>query len=257
MENNALVAGVVLRNFGSSARIVDCCFIKNNAGGGGGAIANGNGSVLEVSRCRFVGNTAEGAGAIACGDQGCTTIIERCVFSTDVANYIGGALLTNGGSPRVTNCSFAGNAAEEGGAIWNQYATPIVRNSIFYGNTASSSGSEVFNQLPSTPTFFCDISGSGGSGAWNSMYGIDGGGNIDANPLYSDPDGVDNLTGTIDDDLSLWWASPCRDAGDGDHAPFPDMNADLPHDDLNWQNTGIGSVAYTDIGAFESQFNSY
>ena len=47
------------------------------------------------------------------------------------------------------------------------------------------------------PVSFSDVQGGLGGGT------IDGGGNIDADPLFVDADGADDTVGTPDDDLRL------------------------------------------------------
>jgi hypothetical protein len=56
-----------------------------------------------------------------------------------------------------------------------------------------------------------------------------GDGNIDADPIFVDPDGPDNDTSTFDDNnYHLHWHSPCIDAGD--NSAIPPDNADLDGD---------------------------
>ncbi len=61
---------------------------------------------------------------------------------------------------------------------------------------------QVYN-LSTMITRFSNFEGSGGSSNWGGGYGTDGGGNIDANPLFVDPNGADNIVGTLNDDLRL------------------------------------------------------
>ncbi len=80
--------------------------------------------------------------------------------------------------------------------------------------------------------------------------GWPGEGNIDADPLFVDPDGADDVTGTLDDDFRLNEGSPCIDAGDN-AAP------ELPARDLDGNPRvadGNGDiVAVVDMGAYEVQ----
>jgi hypothetical protein len=88
----------------------------------------------------------------------------------------------------------------------------------------------------------CNVRGSGGSGAaWDTALGTDGGGNIDANPLFRDaanPAGNDGLWRTMDDGLWLLEGSPCINAGTADGAPINDILGN-PRDQV------------PDIGAYE------
>jgi len=63
-------------------------------------------------------------------------------------------------------------------------------------------------------------------------------GNIDADPLFVDPDGTDNIVGTVDDDLAPFAGSPLIDAGDGSVAPATDIDNNPRVDDAGTANTG-------------------
>jgi hypothetical protein len=74
-------------------------------------------------------------------------------------------------------------------------------------------------------------------------------------PLFVDEDGVDGIPGSGDDDLGLRPGSPCIDAGDSAAVP-PEATTDLalnPRfvDDPATEDSGAGSPAYLDMGAFE------
>jgi hypothetical protein len=150
-----------------------------------------------------------------------------------------------GSSPTVTNCAFSDNSAGYGGGgMYNDGSSPTVTNCILWGNSATT-GAEVYNDT-SSPTFrYCDIAGSGGSGAWvGASIGTDGGGNIDADPLFVNVPGGN---------LRLQAGSPCIDAADGDAAPEKDKDDNLRVDDPTKVNTGTGTPNYADIGAYEHQ----
>ena len=95
-------------------------------------------------------------------------------------------------------------------------------------------------------------------------------GNISYNPLFVDPDGIDNVVGTVDDNLRLSNNSPCIDAGNND-CVLPDI-ADLDNDgdmvektpidrdgnprfvnDPATPDTGNGTPPIVDMGAYEFQ----
>ena len=59
---------------------------------------------------------------------------------------------------------------------------------------------------------------------------VDGGGNINADPLFVDDDGADNITGTLDDDLRLLPGSPCIDAAMGPYEFQVSLCSALPGD---------------------------
>jgi len=89
---------------------------------------------------------------------------------------------------------------------------------------------------------YCDVSGCGGSTAWQSSFGTDNGGNIDADPFFISP-----ASGNV----RLRPGSPCIDAADGDLAPAMDIVGYPRFDDPNMPNTGTGAITYADIGAYE------
>lgn len=76
-------------------------------------------------------------------------------------------------------------------------------------------------------------------------------GNINAAPLFIDPDGPDNAMGTPDDNFRLRGGSPCIDAGTSDGAPETDMEGNDRFDDPGTPDTGTGPFTYYDMGPFE------
>ena len=157
--------------------------------------------------------------------------------------YSGGGMSNSNSSPDVTNCTFTGNTAGSGGGggMYNSSSSPTVANCIFWDNSAPV-GAEIYN-AGGTPTFsHCDIKGSGGSGPlWNPALGVDGGGNIMANPRFVAPfapAGPDGLWRTNDDRLRLQSDSPCIGAADPAVAPETDI-------------LGLPRGSTPDIGAYE------
>ncbi len=112
----------------------------------------------------------------------------------------GGGMYVNNNTPLIINNIISGNEADEmGGGLRTGNASPNVVNCIFYGNSApdgpeiSPWGSPVFS--------YSDIQG-----------GYEGEGNIDADPLFRDPENGDFHLMSIEcGDPS---DSPCIDAGD-------------------------------------------
>ena len=84
-----------------------------------------------------------------------------------------------------------------------------------------------------------DVSYSDIRGGWI------GTGNIDADPLFTDPNGPDDIAGTEDDDLRIAISSPCVDAGDPNYEPGPNKK------DIDG-NPRVAS-GRVDMGAYESQ----
>jgi hypothetical protein len=64
-------------------------------------------------------------------------------------------------------------------------SSPTVTNCIMWGDSADTSGDEIYNDSSTPAISYSDIAGCGGSGTgWNGILGADGGGNIDAEPLF-------------------------------------------------------------------------
>jgi len=127
----------------------------------------------------------------------------------------------------------------------------VLLNALFWGNRAGRSGDQIFNDknlinsLSRTVTI-TDCLVEAGCPADVTCTNV-----IDANPLFLDPDGVDNILGTIDDDLRLLPGSPAIDAGDNAHLP-PEITTDLAGNPRIVDGDG-DSIAVVDIGAFEIQ----
>jgi hypothetical protein len=156
--------------------------------------------------------------------------LTNVTFSGNSASTNGGGMSNrSGGTPTLVNVTFGGNSADCGGGIEN-YAygsRPTLANCVLWGNTALT-GTQVYNYGSWTPEISCSlVQDSGGSGgSWDSTLGADGGGNIDADPQFVDPDGLDDVIGTLDDNLRLWFTSPAVEAGDNIAVPADTLDLD-------------------------------
>ena len=141
----------------------------------------------------------------------------------------------NNSAPVLANVTFYENSSDDGGAIYNVAgSSPVITNCIFWGNTATSSGNEIYNESGADPVVtYSNIEG-----------GYTGTGNIDSDPLFADAGAGD---------LHIGAGSPCIDAANGSAAPLTDLDGNPREDDLTVPNTGTGTPAYTDIGAYEYQ----
>jgi hypothetical protein len=150
-------------------------------------------------------------------------------------------------NPSLTNVSFSNNSAEtDGGGMYNYESNPVLINVILWGNIADSGGNQIYNNSSNPNISYSDIQGCGDSAAWDSNCGSNGGGNIDADPLFID---------TENDNLRLDEGSPAIDAGNNnalpagiwtDSAGFPrfwDVEA-IP-------DNGNGTPPIVDMGAYE------
>ncbi len=167
----------------------------------------------------FIGNVASNWGGGLHNYTECDPILANVIFTGNRAQF-GGAFSCYGlCSPLIVNATFSWNrATSQGGALYNIYAaSPTVRNSILWGNYA-----------PDGDGIYLD-----GSSVISVAYSlVDGGwpgaGNSDADPLFADADGADDVFGTADDDLHLQRSSPAIDAGDS--AEVPADTTDLDRD---------------------------
>ena len=203
----------------SSDVLLERCIFSNNtvttAGcPGGGLDVYGS---LVMDRCTFLGNSASAGGGLSLmdrdfvfDDDSADGIISNCVFSGNTATY-GGGICSGLGVVDLSlmNCTLSGNTATDSGGGIEIGAAPsgicALGNLIVWGNTAGTSGDAIHDpDAAGVLTYSCiDQTGYAGSG-----------GNIDANPLFVDADGLDDTIGTDDDDVSLEALSPCVDAGD-------------------------------------------
>ncbi|MHC4640371.1 MAG: choice-of-anchor Q domain-containing protein, partial [Planctomycetota bacterium] len=225
--------------------LTNCAFIGNYASHGGGMAALRSRATL--TNCAFSGNTALEGGGMYNQDGGPT--LTNCTFSANSAAGSGGGIDNFMSSPTLTNCTLTGNSAEYGGAI-NSFleCTTVVTNSILWANTAAQGSQICLEEDPHYSSYasisYCNVEGGITGvyvgGGWGFNWGE---GNIDADPLFRDPDGNDNIPGTEDDNLRLSSASLCIDAGDPSYIHVPGET------DLDGNPRIIGGRI--DIGAYE------
>ncbi len=231
------------------------CTVSDNVAshelaGGGGVMCLGINSW--ISNCTISGNVATGeqasGGGLFCTWGGLAQI-SNCLITANAADAYGGALATAEFiDVRVTNCTISANSAAAGrtlgfGADWSRAQVELGNCILWNGDD------EVRNENGSTVTItYSDVQG-----------GWPGWGNIDADPLFVDPD---------NDDFHLAGGSPCIDAGCnmGVPADFADLDDDGDTDeitplDLDGEgrffddpetgDTGCGCPPIVDMGAYE------
>ncbi|MFQ5496076.1 MAG: right-handed parallel beta-helix repeat-containing protein, partial [Phycisphaerae bacterium] len=138
----------------------------------------------------------------------------------------GGGILSDQAAT-ITNCSLSRNVAGGGGVgtvIYGGVDGPDGAG----GGVALGSGSTVTNCITwdDTATTDQEISGSPIVTFSDVQGGFTGAGNINADPLFVDPIGLDGTPGTEDDDLRLLPGSPCIDAGDKTAVPADTSDLD-------------------------------
>ena len=224
-DNWARDIGGGMSGMDSRTTLTDCTFYKNHTDGyaGGGM----SGIARAITNCIFIENSSNwtGGGMYSTGSP----TITNCIFIGNSAEQSGGGVQTQNGRPMLINCTFSGNSAgKEGGGLFSKYSDPELTNCILWGNWPQQIGEEGYP----VSVIYCDVQGS-----WP------GEGNMDADPLFRDPYGADDILGTKDDNLRLLPSSPCIDAGDPDYVAGPDET------DLDGKPRIIGGRI--DMGAYE------
>jgi hypothetical protein len=281
-SNNADMGGGVANIDYSNLSMVNCTFSNNTATSRGGGVYDYGRSTVAVD-CIFSANSAtyRGGGLYISSNN---PTITSCTFVGNMADDLGGGIYIGSGNPTITNCIFSGNAAlNNGGGVYNYSSRPTMVNCTVCGNTAGNSGGGLYNYSNSgSPTAFNCIfwknSDTGGvdqsaqihlnygsatvsysdvSGGWSGS----GGNNINADPLFLDPNGVDGVIGTRDDNLRLQYDSPCVDAADSSVSlsiPIFDLDKNDRTVDVGpVVDTGAGSLTYLDMGAYEFQCGNF
>jgi hypothetical protein len=167
----------------------------------------------KVTNCMFVGNVAHESAHPSGGgmlNQTSNPRVSNCMFNGNTAEEIGGGMhSTLDSSPTVLNCVFAHNSAAVGGGLGSKSGDVTITSSVFWGNSDDGGMNEPAQIYVADGALTLNYSCV--QGLTGSLMGM---GNIGDDPLFVDPAGADEISGTHDDDLRPHWESRCIDAGD-------------------------------------------
>lgn len=244
--------GVHIRDF--FGLLEDCTLADNEASFNGGGLSTDGNAYATINRCKIVNNKADVGGGLhiwapPTDSSKPVTILDTLVANNTALTSDGGGIWTgNQGFKKLFNCTVANNSAlnKGGGLIGGNID---IHNSIFWGNTAGTGlqieATDLITIQYSDVQFGSAGIGITGSGAVNWLTG-----NIEAPPLFRDPDGEDGDPAdwddndyTLDGDASL---SPAVDAGD---------NSIIGHQAVDQGKNPRIANCVVDMGAFEYQPN--
>ncbi|HHW88731.1 MAG TPA: hypothetical protein GX400_21285 [Chloroflexi bacterium] len=234
MGNLARSGGAIFADAGSDLTLRGLVLIGNRAVDVGGGALHSRNSSPSLTNVFLGRNTAPFGGALY--NDGSAPTVVNAVFSGNQATNVGGAILNqNASNLRLVNATlYANGALIRGGGLYNLGSQPTLINVILWGNTAPLQA-QVSDDLTATTTITTSLV----QGGWPGV------GIIDADPRFVDADGVDNISGTADDDLRLQSTSPALNIG---------ANAALPGGvttDLAGQPRIVQGAV--DLGAYEFQ----
>jgi hypothetical protein len=205
--NTAGFGGGMYNEDSSNPTLTNVTFSGNVANSNGGGMFNLSSSPT-LTNVAFIGNTAISKGGGMDNIANSSPTLTNVIFSGNAALFGGGGMRSIFSSLTLTNVTFSGNTAgTQGGGMEHSNSNSTLTNVIMWGNTASSSA---------------EISHSGGTLTVtysNIQGGYSGTTNINADPLFVDADGPDNIVGTLDDNLRLQSDSPSINAGNNAAVP--------------------------------------
>ncbi|MEM7230257.1 MAG: reprolysin-like metallopeptidase [Planctomycetota bacterium] len=213
---------------------------------------------VRFNNCRFLGNIAgTGSGAVNVGGAvDSSTKFNNCLIAGNRVNNWAGSAVTAAGAggaiktPVFTNCTIANNGG--GGTALNIWR-PELNNCIVWNNSDASGNVTEFMQYI---THALPVLNNSIASEWSGT--VEGVNTFDADPLFIDPDGADDILGTADDDYRLADNSPALDMGASLYLPMDEDDIDQDGDtsellpiDLDGMPRNVGNNP--DIGAFENQ----
>ena len=210
---NAVIDGLTVTGGNATTASIDCRL----------------GSRPMIMNCIVTGNVGLVGGGITCGTDSDSTIV-NCVVVGNTATNIGGGLRFYACSPTIVNCTIADNTAANGGGgvLCVNGASPAIVNCVVWGNSAPTGSQIALHESSVLVVSYCDVQGGAAAASLESGCVLTwGDGNIDADPLFVDPDGPDDDPNTWgDNDYRLNPGSSCIDAADNTAVPLDTFDLD-------------------------------
>jgi len=244
--------------------IAGCTISDNTAGHVGGGIHYVD-SHPTITHCLVSQNMANSAGGgIACNLSGESTISDSVIAGNSATNEEygkgGGILSSNCHDLEVIACTITGNRASVAGGgyhAWGIYQK--LSNCIFWGNTPD----EIVGKNSAEITVqYSDVRG-GGEAVAGDVILIWEDGNVEADPLFRNPDGLDgNPDAWEDNDYRLSSGSPCIDAGNDEAVPSDTLDVDADDNTKKAVRLDLDGHARVlcgrvDMGAYEFGIGDY
>jgi hypothetical protein len=261
-----------MENLNASSPAVTGCLFLDNLGdlgdGWGGGMVNYQDSSPVVTGCTFSGNVARDGGGMQSANNS-NPMVVNCVFLANEAVWGGGIENFDNANPVYVGCLIVGNTASGGGGgvVTSDDCVAELVNCTILDNTTTGIGGGVWvtdaygghseNTVSNSivrGNVPQQVLADGGATMTVSYGNIQGGyagtGNIDADPLFVDPD---------NGDYRLSAGSPAIDAASSPAVPVG-ITADLDAaprfvGDPCRADTGVGDPP-VDIGAYEFQDRS-
>lgn len=219
--NHAKDLGGGISNTGSSPDLINVIISGNSSENRGGGIQNTTDSDPVLVNVLISGNNSGTSGGGMSNNGNCNPILINVTISGNKVNNNGGGIYNLGKSePVIINC-----------IIWNNY-----RNEIYNHDTAEDI--PVINHSI--------VQGALPGGVWDDDLGVDGGGNLDEDPKFVDPEDPGDIP-TAEGDYRLKAGSPAIDVGTD--APYgPGEAAEGVEKDLDGNPRQIDDI---DMGPYE------
>lgn len=182
-----IISGNAIANCSGSGIYIEegTPFISGNIISGNAATSNPGGGIhcsrssAIISTNTLAGNSSRYGGGIYC-EFANPTVEYNTIVGNSADLYGGGICCEYTSSPSITSNTISGNSAGSlGGAVYcGNGSDPAIGNTIMAFSTA---GSGIYCHLSNPWVGRCDIFGNAGG---DGLCGVDGGGNISADPIY-------------------------------------------------------------------------